>query len=325
MRDASGLLMELLANEDQIQFLVERRFGRFPRNADGQVVLGSRVYASMREAMEAYRAELMDMGSEKREALYRAELTKQQDEESAKAELAEAQRFFNQARAVADKNHWSRAAFWSLDEATALSLGREPKLVKWENVQEYTQASPFAHKYERLRDLILRAQQARQLTDPTPPGFYIAWARRNDVDFPADLEAAVVARGRQIGDWKSKYDELSSVYDALLSQLDKLLQQVQIDQEIKRNLQERTAQLEATLNAAPKPDFGLHGKERESVLRLIIGMAVAGYGYDPRATRSKEVSEIASDLTRAGVPLTDDTVRKWLKAAAELLPPAEPE
>jgi hypothetical protein len=79
------------------------------------------------------------------------------------------------------------------------------------------------------------------------------------------------------------------------------------------------------LNAAPAAERGLLGKERESVLRLIIGMAIGGYGYDPKASRSKEVSIIASDLTRAGVPLTDDTVRKWLREAAELLPPAEPE
>ncbi len=316
--------MELLPNKDQIQFLVERRFGRFPSHAD-RVIVGSRDYASMQEAIEAYRAELMEMGSEKRGSLYRDELTKQQDEERAAAELAEAQRFFNQARAVADANHWSRAAFWSLDEATALSFGKEPRLVKWENVKEYTEASPFAHKYEQLRDLVLRAQQAGQLTDPTPPGFYIAWAKRNDVGFPVDLEAAVVARGGLIKDWKSKYDELSSLYDALSSQSDKLVQQVQTDKEIKKNLQERIAELEATLAAAPKPDLGLHGKERESVLRLIIGLAVGGYGYDPAASRSKVVTDITSDLTEAGVELSDDTVRKWLKEAAELLPPSERE
>ena len=103
------------------------------------------------------------------------------------------------------------------------------------------------------------------------------------------------------------------------------MQQVQTDQEIHKGLQGRIAELEATLNAAPTAERGLLGKERESVLRLIIGMAVKGYGYDPTTTRSKMVAEITSDLTMAGVELTDDTVRKWLREAAELLPPAEPE
>jgi hypothetical protein len=106
--------------------------------------------------------------------------------------------------------------------------------------------------------------------------------------------------------------------------MDKLMQQVQTDQEIHKSLQGRIAELEATLSAPPAAERGLLGKERESVLRLIIGMAIGGYGYDPTATRSKVVAEITSDLTKAGVELNDDTVRKWLKAAAELLPPAEP-
>ena len=130
----------------------------------------------------------------------------------------------------------------------------------------------------------------------------------------------MVAPRGLIKDWKSKYDELSSLHDALSSQLDKLVQQVQTDQEIKKDLQERVAELEAMLAAAPEPDLGLHGKERESVLRLIIGMAVGGYSYDPTASRSKIIPEITSDLAKAGVELTDDTVRKWLKEAAEVLP-----
>jgi hypothetical protein len=50
-------------------------------------------------------------------------------------------------------------------------------------------------------------------------------------------------------------------------------------------------------------------------------MAVAGYAYDPKAARSDKTTEIAGDLERAGVPLDVDTVRKWLREAAELLPP----
>jgi hypothetical protein len=50
-------------------------------------------------------------------------------------------------------------------------------------------------------------------------------------------------------------------------------------------------------------------------------MAVVGYVYDPKMSRSTATKEIADDLHTAGVPLDVDTVRKWLVAAAELLPP----
>jgi len=64
----------------------------------------------------------------------------------------------------------------------------------------------------------------------------------------------------------------------------------------------------------------LSTSERNSLLRLIIGMAVGGYRYDPLATRSSVAPEIVKDLESAGVPLDADTVRKYLKEAADLLP-----
>jgi len=59
------------------------------------------------------------------------------------------------------------------------------------------------------------------------------------------------------------------------------------------------------------------------LLKLVIGMAVRGYVYDPKAARSDSVTEIVKDLALVGVPLDDDTVRKWLREAAEQLPPKE--
>jgi ribosomal protein S16 len=61
-------------------------------------------------------------------------------------------------------------------------------------------------------------------------------------------------------------------------------------------------------------------RERESLLKLVIGMAVGGYGYDPTAARSEQPAAIADDLSTNGVSLDVDTVRKWLKAGAEQLP-----
>jgi hypothetical protein len=170
MRDASKSLMELLLNKDQIQFLVERRFGRLPRNADGQVVVASQTYSNMQEAMNAYRDELLVKTPEEVQTMYEFEYAKQQQEERAKADLEEGKRFFNQQNAAAEITHWSRTPYWSLDEATALSLGKEPRVVDWDNVKSFTAASPFARKYERLRDLILRAQAVQQLHDPALPG-----------------------------------------------------------------------------------------------------------------------------------------------------------
>jgi hypothetical protein len=64
----------------------------------------------------------------------------------------------------------------------------------------------------------------------------------------------------------------------------------------------------------PVPELG--SRERDTLLKLVIGMAVAGYSYAPTAARSEVPAEIASDLAKQGISVTDDTVRKWLKTAA---------
>ena len=72
---------------------------------------------------------------------------------------------------------------------------------------------------------------------------------------------------------------------------------------------------------APKADAAVATRERESLLKLVIGMAIAGYRYDPKASRGPVTSEIVNDLEKLGIPLDADTVRKYLREARELLPP----
>lgn len=60
--------------------------------------------------------------------------------------------------------------------------------------------------------------------------------------------------------------------------------------------------------------------ERDSLLKLVIGMAVKGYSYDPNAKKNSAVTEIATDLEKLGLSLSDDTIRKFLKEGAEQLP-----
>ena len=71
-----------------------------------------------------------------------------------------------------------------------------------------------------------------------------------------------------------------------------------------------------TPKAAKRRDLELSTRERETLLKLVIGMAIEGYRYEPRAVRSKAPAEIAADLAKQGIAITDDTVRKWLKTAA---------
>lgn len=64
----------------------------------------------------------------------------------------------------------------------------------------------------------------------------------------------------------------------------------------------------------------INTKERTTLLKIIIGMAKDGYGYEPTATRSPLPKELEGILDNLGIPVSDDTIRKWLKEASEYLP-----
>lgn len=70
----------------------------------------------------------------------------------------------------------------------------------------------------------------------------------------------------------------------------------------------------------PKPENDISQRERDTLLKLVIGMAVKGYAYDPKAARNSSIKDIADDLASLGISLDPDTVRKWVKEAAEILP-----
>ena len=63
--------------------------------------------------------------------------------------------------------------------------------------------------------------------------------------------------------------------------------------------------------------------ERTSMLKLIIGMAINAYDYDPDKTRNAATGEnsngISSKLLTNGIKIDADTVRKYLTEAKKLI------
>jgi hypothetical protein len=314
---------------DPIEYLVLRRFpaARAPRLPPSLTRLGMGSLPDNREVLsraKEYENELRAKSPEELQALVEQEQAKQANELTERVELEERQRFFNQPSARADFEHWSKAAHWTLEEAIALSFGKAPERVNWEKIKPYVQSSRFAFEYQRRLDLALRASRCNQLYDPVLPGIFLAWAKRSDLPCPPELEAAVTARGVQVADWKKLFDELRARYDQTNEQWTQMINERDaVIEHLAARLNElqQTAAGVAPSVPQPAPEKSIGTRERESLLTLVIGMAVGGYGYDPKASRSPQPSEIAGDLARCGVSLDVDTIRKWLKEAAELLPP----
>lgn len=58
-------------------------------------------------------------------------------------------------------------------------------------------------------------------------------------------------------------------------------------------------------------------KERNSLLKLVLGMAMGAYRYNSSDIRSETAKEIAGDCANAGIKIDEDTVRKYLREAAQ--------
>lgn len=89
---------------------------------------------------------------------------------------------------------------------------------------------------------------------------------------------------------------------------------------------DEVTRVEAKSNLKPGPDSvdkPLSTAERSTLLKLVIGMAMKGYSYDPEASKSPVPKEIADDLAGLGIAITDDTVRKYLNQAAKGVLPAK--
>lgn len=293
-------------------------------------------------AAQQYREQLEKMSSEALERFLSDQL-KTALSYSARFALRETAMFFHQPQAIADFDYWARLPWWTIDEAIALSFGKDPDLVNLETIQPYCGRSQFAKEFERRRRLAVRFQAINQLSDPVFPGIFLAWTKQSQTDVPIALERAVEARWGQVFDWrqlsydqdvyyKKEIENWKELCETLREQRDQFAVKAEnLEFEVEARDQ-CIAQLHAyceILEAASAEngsalsdaaDELLHTKECESLQKIVIGLAIGGYGYDPAAKRNSTVKEMVDDMESAGINISDDTVRKFLRKSMQYLP-----
>ncbi len=321
--------------QQMIEYLTDERFGKI---SDGVYLSAERMArkdGSIAVSASNFAKELKALSHEQLRALYDQALQRQADQTKARLEKEEAERYFNKPFAMADFTHWAKAPYWTIEEAIALSLGRDPEKVNWKHIQDYKGESAFALKYALRRDLARRAVAMKQLTDGVLPGMFLGWAQRNDLDVPEILVELVKKIGQKIADWpamvkaaqeseeatlkwaKETTEKASELAAAASQQLAEATSKIkQRDQQI--------AQLQAVIDelrsraASQKQQIGekLNPKERHSFLKLVLGMAIDGYGYDSTEKKSPTPKELVDCLAKWGISIDEDTVRSKLKEAA---------
>lgn len=180
----------------------------------------------------------------------------------------------------ADFSYWARMSSWSWDEATALSMGFEP-CGPIEGRTGEPPANPNVLEFYRKRRQLVGNRFFEVSSEGTMPK-------------PTPLEFAK---------WAAEF-------------------QLDVPDDLHRAVMQITGQsypIPAWKAASPVPAKELEGRERESLLRLTIGMAIKGYSYDPSAQRSDIPNLIRSDLHLLGLDLHPETIRLYLREAALLL------
>ena len=309
---------------DPVAWLVRHKFGDLDQKYELVNRAGSNIAVKLIQAKQ-FEQKLREMTTTVFENQYTQALREMQKALPGAHEPVERLAFHNLPRAKPDLEFWSKASVWTLEEATALSLGRDPGFINWKSMESQTLISSFAHAYKNVRELVLRAKQVGQLFEPVLPGFFIAWAKRIEIYFPPELEELIRAKGHQIANWQDMYNQIRTELGEHQESTGRLLagkdRVVAVKDEEIAQLRERIEALLADSHQRSAQDKPLGTREKESLLKLIIGMAKKGYSYDPGAARSEAIPDIVGDLQRCGVALDQDTVRKWLREAAALLPP----
>jgi hypothetical protein len=274
---------------------------------------------------DRYRSELRTLPADELEALYEVECAAAWED----AQREEGARFFNLPHAAADFEYWSKMEHWSLDEAVALALSKAPEVVSWDKIKAFHGISPFVGQYARLRDLAQRAATWQKLFDPVLPAIFIKWADDNEIAFPSELRENVAKLRGKLVDWKKSYTELHATYDEHIQRLKDIIENqnklIAGKNELVEAKQAHIAQLEAELDAIKNAGLGSDPPraqspiERQNMLKAVYAMATKGYGYDPTQRRSTIVSEMVSDMALAGLPLSEDTVIRYLKEALDTL------
>ncbi|HSG94632.1 MAG TPA: hypothetical protein VLA28_03875, partial [Afifellaceae bacterium] len=288
------------------------------------------------EKVEIYERALRALSDETLVALVEDE--RQQDAAllQEQEEQLDRHRFFNDPKASANFPRWAKRPCWSLDETTALILGKSPEVVDWAHIEPLIGVSPFAARFSDIRRHLTHARNSGQLFDPVEPARFLAWARERGVVLPQVLEGCIDDRrsGAFAVPKTDKGEADGNVSDDGMTDLawqpervvpsdhsgetpsDKIIcftreqSRLRVMAERMKAAEERTAAIENDLT----------GDVTDALLKMTIAMAVGRYGFDPDNGRDSTITDIVRDLEKVGLSLSPATIDKWLREATACLP-----
>jgi hypothetical protein len=140
---------------DPIEYLVNRKFpvpqvkrrvinGRFVPPVEPE-----REYEPPSDEEEQFRLELSALPEEEIARLVKIEKDNYEQEKRLEEKVLDQTRFFSMPTADVDFDYWSKINYWTIEEAVALSFGKNPEKVYSDALKLY-KSSPFVHNYKQL-------------------------------------------------------------------------------------------------------------------------------------------------------------------------------
>jgi hypothetical protein len=187
-------------------------------------------------------------------------------------------------RTFARYDYWGKAAYLSMDEALWLSVGLEP-------LKEFASAIEGQSSRAGKADPVVEHMKAeRELL-------------RRSLGIGQKLNA------HSILTW------INSVGHDVHPGFRRMLETV-----VRRTAAAPSAVTEAVVLSPSAEVKRIDPRERQSMAKLLVTIAIDAYGFDPKAKRSPIPKELEGIAARLGLEITDDTIRSYLRLGAEQLP-----
>jgi len=226
-----------------------------------------------------------------------------------------------------DYDFWTRAAYWTVEEGAAISMGLNPN---FENLTKILE-SLMAEKLKQITDLAKRAQKVGALAELPHPTAFLEWLCLIDfVDIPDPLLrdgsemnffATIDKRNRghwdssfSFVDYKLSYEALEKIY---FIQRDKLHELQKENWEYLQEFEE--SEDDEVYVLAPKPKV-FEKRQRKTMLKLLLAISIEKYRFNPTLERSSVPKNIEATTDLCGLNVTNETIREYLKKAVSEFP-----
>ena len=185
--------------------------------------------------------------------------------------------------------NWLRLAGWTVDEAAALSLGRDPDIVNGDTLNPIDpKKSVFLREFLFRCRMIKRAADANSWGLSVEPSTFCDWACKHLTDLPPALLKLVKSVG-DLGETAPLQAEIS-------------------------DLRVEIVELRAEIAALRATDEDINERSLDTLYRLVLIMAVDKYRYDPRNKLNTSTKQIEGSLVDFGSAKSNNTILSRMKS-----------